>query len=703
MRVIMAKRTDAKYRVEAGRSHPLGAVPDVDGVNFSLYTADATAVTLLLFAACDSAKPIETIALDPLVNRTFQFWHAYVRGATPGLHYAYRVDGPRDLTGYGHRYNPNKVLVDPYTRGVTKTLWNRARACDADDNLDCSMRGAVIDIRAYDWEGDQPLNRPMSQTVVYELHVGGFTKSPSSGVKNPGTFAGIVEKIPYLRELGVTAVELMPVLTFDESGIGGSAPDGTPLSDYWGYNPLGFFSPHPGYCQSPEECSHIDDFRDMVKALHRAGIEVILDVVFNHSSEGNQLGPTISFKGLANESYYYLVSQDKQYYMDYSGCGNTLDCNHPMGEKFVRECLEFWVNEMHVDGFRFDEGSVLSRGPDGAPMAYPPVLWDIELSERLADVKIIAEAWDAGGLYQVGTFPGGCRWSVWNGRYRDDIRRFVRGDAGLVGQVATRIAGSSDLFQDFGQVPDNSINFVTAHDGFTLNDLVSYNTKHNEANGEGNRDGNNDNDSWNCGVEGETDDPAIEALRERQIKNLAAILLLSRGVPMILAGDEVRRTQRGNNNAYCQDNGISWFDWDLVQRNQDVFRFFKEMIAFRGRHPIVRRPGFFAGEANARGLLDIAWHGCTLNSPGWSDPGSSVLAFTMGGFDGDDDLHVMLNMANQDLDFEIPPVAGRRWRRAVDTSLPSPQDIALSGDEIEVKPDDHYRVNAHSVVVLISQ
>jgi glycogen operon protein len=336
-------------------------------------------------------------------------------------------------------------------------------------------------------------------------------------------------------------------------------------------------------------------------------------------------------------------------------------------------------------------------------MAYPPVLWDIELSETLGDVKIIAEAWDAGGLYQVGTFPGGSRWSVWNGRYRDDIRRFVRGDGGLVGQVASRIAGSADLFQPFGQTPANSINFITAHDGFTLNDLVSYNTKHNDANGEGNRDGNNDNDSWNCGVEGVTDDPAIDGFRERQIKNFAAILLVSQGVPMIVVGDEVRRTQRGNNNAYCQDNEISWFNWDLAQHNQDVFRFFKEMIAFRGRHPIVRRSEFFTGEVNERGLVDIAWHGCKLNFPGWSDSGSSVLAFTMGGLSGDDDLHVMLNMSGQDLDFEIPPAPGRGWRRAVDTSLPSPQDIALPGDEIEIKPDDRYRVNAHSVVVLISQ
>jgi isoamylase len=699
----MARRRGSPYQAEAGRSHPLGAVVDAHGANFSLYASDASAVTLLLFDAHDSAEPVAAIELDPKINRSFQLWHVYVRGAAPGLHYAYRVDGPADVSVSGHRYNPRKVLVDPYARGLTTTLWDRARACDADDNQDCSMRCALIDTGSYDWEGDQPLNRPMSETVIYEMHVGGFTKSPTSRVQNPGTFAGIAEKIPYLKDLGVTAVELMPIFAFDESAVGGSAPDGTPLTDYWGYNPLGFFSPHPAYCQSPAEGSHINDFRDLVKALHRAGIEVILDVVFNHTSEGNHRGPTISFKGLANESYYHLVPQDKQYYMDYSGCGNTVDCNHPVTEKLIKDCLEFWVSEMHVDGFRFDEGSVLSRGPDGAPMAYPPLLWGIELAEKLADVKIIAEAWDAGGLYQVGSFPGGSRWSVWNGRYRDDIRRFVRGDTGLVGQVATRVAGSADLFQNSGRVPGNGVNFITAHDGLTLNDLVSYNTKHNDANGEGNRDGNDDNDSWNCGVEGDAADQAIEALRERQIKNFAAILLLSQGTPMIVAGDEVRRTQRGNNNAYCQDSDINWFDWDLAKRNQDVHRFVQEMIAFRRRHAITRRAEFFTGEANERGLPDIVWHGCELNQPGWSDPGSSVLAFTMGGPGGDDDLHVMFNMSAQDLDFAVPEVPERRWWRAVDTSLPAPEDIARSGDETEIKPDGHYRVAAHSVVVLTAK
>ena len=439
----------------------------------------------------------------------------------------------------------------------------------------------------------------------------------------------------------------------------------------------------------------------MVKALHRAGIEVILDVVFNHSDEGNHLGPVINFKGLDNSIYYHLVSWDKQYYMDYSGCGNTVNCNHPIVEKFIVECLEFWVREMHVDGFRFDEGSILSRGEDGVPMAYPPVTWNIELSEPLADTKIVAEAWDAAGLYQIGYFPG-YRWAEWNGKFRDDIRRFVKGDPGMVGAVASRIAGSADIYQQTGHLPTNSINFITCHDGFTLNDLVSYNQKHNGVNGEDNRDGINDNLSWNCGWEGETDDPSIEALRNRQVKNFAALLLLSEGVPMITAGDEVRRTQKGNNNAYCQDSEISWFDWGLREKNKDVLRFFQRMIGFRKRHHILQKRNFFGSRVNERGLPEIGWHGCKLNSPGWFDPSSRVLSYTMAGFDGDEDLHVILNMDYQDLDFEIPSVAGRKWYKVVDTAQPSPRDIAEAG-EGEPVAGTTIRAGGRSVVVLVSR
>ncbi|MFN6535568.1 MAG: glycogen debranching protein GlgX [Nostoc sp. EkiNYC01] len=690
------------YQLESGCSHPFGAVPDKDGVNFSIFSEHATSVELLLFDRDDAPQPTKIIQLNPKFNKTFHFWHVYVRGLKAGAHYAYRVNGNPDLHRAGHRFNKNKVLLDPYARGNTNALWQRNDALGSKDNVTTSMRSVVIDISDYDWEGDRPLNRSMSDTTIYEVHVGGFTRSPSSGCKYPGTFSGIIEKIPYLKELGITAVELLPIFDFDERNILREV-NGKELKDYWGYNPHSYFAPEASYCAFPDVGNHIREFRDLVKALHKEGIEVILDVVFNHTDEGNHEGPTISFKGLFNDIFYHLVHWDKQYYMDYSGCGNTVNCNHPIVEKLIVDCLEFWVKEMHVDGFRFDEASILSRSQDGVPMTHPPVIWHIETSETLADTKIIAEAWDAGGLYQIGDFPG-YRWAEWNGRFRDDIRRFVKGDPGMVGAVAWRIAGSSDLYQSSRHLPINSINFITCHDGFTLNDLVSYNHKHNEANGENNRDGINDNLSWNCGFEGETDNPEIDGLRQRQIKNFAAILMLSQGVPMIVAGDEVRRTQKGNNNAYCQDNEISWFDWNLVEKNADIFRFFKQMIHFRKCycHSALRRSNFFTGEVNERGFADIAWHGCKLFKPGWHDSHARVLAYTLGGFEGEADIHVMLNMYWEDLDFEIPPIKGRKWFRVIDTALASPMDIVEPGEETVVS-GNVYSVKERSVVVLVSK
>ena len=692
------------YEVSPGSPHPLGATPDAGGVNFSIFSEHATSVDLLLFDNHDDPEPVQVISLDSAVNKSFHFWHVYVNGLQPGMHYGYRVDGPKDLNTLGHRFDREKILLDPYAKGTTHTLWNRKAACAPGDNLGSSMRAVVIDSGDYDWEGDRPIRRPLSESVIYEVHVGGFTKSATAGVSDPGTFSALIEKIPYLKQLGVTAVELMPVFDFDELEIDRPNPSGgPPLRNYWGYSTLSFFTPHHAYCKAPEAGAHLREFRDMVKAMHKAGIEVILDVVFNHTAEGNHLGPTINFKGLDNSIYYHLVPSDRQYFMDYSGCGNTFNCNHPIADKFIVECLRFWVQEMHVDGFRFDEGSILARGEDGAPMAYPPLIWHIELSEELADTKIIAEAWDAAGLYQIGYFPG-YRWAEWNGRYRDDIRRFVRGDRGIVGAVASRIAGSADIYQPHGHMPTNSINFITCHDGFTLKDLVSYNSKHNEANGENNQDGNNDNTSWNCGVEGETEDAGIREFRKRQVKNFAATLLLSRGVPMLLSGDEMLRTQHGNNNAYCQDSDLSWIDWDLAQQNADVVRFFRLMIDLRKRHRSLTSSQYFTGEVrNDRGLPDIAWHGCNLNQPGWNDPGSGVLAFTLGGEGGEEDVHVMLNMEGQDLEFELPPITGRSWYRAVDTAQPSPQDIAEPGRETLWKGSGRYPVRAHSAVVLISR
>jgi glycogen operon protein len=689
------------YYVEAGSREPLGATPLYDGVNFSIYSEHATSVELLLFETHDAVEPLQTIVLDPVQHRSFHFWHCFVRGLKPGAHYAYRVDGPWDPEARGHRFNPRKVLIDPYAAGITTTLWDRQAAYGLGDNLAASMRSVAVDRSDYDWEGDRPLNRPMSSTIIYEVHVGGFTRSSTSGVAYPGTFAGIVEKIPYLQQLGITAVQLMPILQFDQTA--GSRPgpsDGQVLADYWGYSSIGFFAPHDQYCVSPEAGSQLNDFRDMVKALHRAGIEVILDMALTHTAEGDHLGPVMSFKGFANDAYYHLTPSDRQYYMDYSGCGNTLNCSHPIVSKLIVDCLEFWVREMHVDGFRFDEGSILSRGEDGAPMVHPPVIWHLELSEDLADTKLLAEAWDAAGLYQI-TYGSGYRWAEQNSRFRDDIRRFIQGIGGLIDAVASRIAGSPDIYQATGPWPVRSNNFITSHDGFTLNDLVSFNQKHNEANGEHNRDGTDDNYSWNCGDEGPTDDAIIESLRDRQVRNFAVILLLSQGVPMFVAGDEVRRTQHGNNNPYCQDNDLSWFDWSLTETNAPLLRFFQEMIAFRKRHETLQRSRHFTGETNVRGVADIAWHGRVLNAPEWNDPASRVLAYTLGGFGEDPDIHVMLNMHDTARDFELPLIAGRGWYRVVDTSRTSPDDIVESGQEIAVA-GPIYRVDGHSVVVLIS-
>jgi isoamylase len=688
----------APFAIEPGVAHPLGITVLPDGVNFSLFSQAATEVVLLLFDSSTATEPAQTVRLDPFRNKTFHFWHVFVRGCGRGIFYAFRVDGPW-APAAGHRFNPNKVLIGPYARGICKQLWKRADAVGPQDNLVTSMRCAVVDPAKYDWEGDTPLKRPIHESVIYEMHVGGFTRSPSAGVRHPGTFGGIVEKIPYLKALGVTAVELLPVCEFDDSDETLNAAGGA-LRNYWGYSTIGFFSPHAGYCVDQTGMSGLDEFRDMVKALHKAGLEVILDVVFNHTDEGNEHGPTQSFRGIDNRTFYVLDPNNLGAYANFTGVGNTFNANHPLPQKLIVDCLRFWVDAMHVDGFRFDEGSILSRGEDGAPLAHPPVIWQIELDDALADTKVIAEAWDAAGLYQVGHFPGD-RWAEWNGRYRDDIRRFLKGDPGMTGAVAWRLGGSADIYQARGQTPENSINFVTAHDGFTLNDLVSYDAKHNEANGEGNRDGINENLSWNCGVEGPTGDAAVEALRVRQIKNAVTILMLSRGVPMILAGDEIRRTQGGNNNAYNQDNATNWMDWTMVGSHRDVLRYFERLIAFRKAHPALSRPSFYSGEISERGMVDITWHGTKLNSPGFDDPEARALACTIAGFRGAPDLHVMMNMYWEPLEFDVPASPQRNWRLAIDTFAASPRDIAGRGKERPFA-DLSCTVQARSIVVLVS-
>ncbi|PRY19818.1 glycogen debranching protein GlgX [Pseudosporangium ferrugineum] len=670
------------YRTSRGRHHPLGACPDDGGVNFAVFSEHATAMQLMLFERHDSTEPYQIITLDPEANRTFAVWHVRVEGLPAPAFYGLRVFGPENVPGL--RFDPDKVLIDPYARGISRTLWDRGAACRSGDNAALSLRSVVVDTGGYDWEGDAPLGRPMEDLVIYETHVGGFTRSPSSGVRRPGTFAAVAEKIPYLRELGVTAIELLPVFDFDDS---------TGHTNYWGYSTAGYFAPHAGFCVAPEAGTHVREFRDMVKALHAAGIEVILDVVFNHTDEGNQLGPLFSFAGLDNPNYYYLDPGDPRYYYDYSGCGNTLMANHPIVTKMIVDCLEYWVREMHVDGFRFDEAAVLTRGARGELLDEPPVVWQIELSETLADTKIIAEAWDAAGAYEVGRYPG-YRWAEWNGRYRDTMRRFVKGDPGIVGDVATRLTGSADLYQPRGHRPINSVNFITCHDGFTLADLVSYDVKHNEANGEGNRDGNDDNASWNCGAEGPTDDPEIRALRIRQMKNFAALLLLSRGVPMLLAGDEVGRTQQGNNNAYCQDNEISWLDWSLAGTNAELLSFWQRMIAFRRAHPSLQQPVY--------DRPSVSWHGTRLDQPRWDDPDARALACTLSGIDGDASLHIIANMYWAPLDFELPALPGLDWARAVDTSLATGADVAEPGAEPVVDAAT-CTAGGRSVIVLISR
>ena len=627
-----------------------GVTWTAEGVNFSVFSKSAQKVELLLYRAANSAEPLEVVDLDPNTNRTFFFWHVFVEGLRSGTFYTWRIDG--------------KEVVDPWARAVTDAVWNRRQAIGHPDGAGNSLR-AMITAHTDLTSRGSPLTASLSGAVIYELHVGGFTQHSSSGVQRPGTFLGLIEKIPYLKELGVTHIELLPVIAFDDQDVP-PAVEARNLRNYWGYSPHSFYSPHPHYCVTPDYGTQQSEFRQLIDALHDAGIRVILDIVFNHTAEGGAAGPVINFKGLANDVFYILDPADRRRYYDYSGCGNTLNCNHPIVTRFIVNCLEWWVEQMGVDGFRFDLASVFVRGEDGAPLPNPALPWNIELSRTLARLPLIAEAWDAAGLYHVGSFPG-LSWTEWNGRYRDVIRRFVRGERGIIGQVATCIGGSSDLYAD-GRLPESSINFITCHDGFTLRDLVSYNCKHNEANGEDNRDGTNDNLSWNCGFEGETRDAKVNGLRRRQAKNFIAILMVSRGVPMLMAGDELLRTQGGNNNAWCQDNEISWFDWNLVETERDMLEFVRGMIAFRRRHASLTHNGFFTGKPpQGRDIPDISWHGIRLNEPAWQNPEAQFLAFTIAGLTiSEPDLHVILNMADSSVDAPLPEIP-KEWSLAVDT------------------------------------
>jgi isoamylase len=674
-----------------GVAAPLGATPDRKGTNFSVFSRHATGVELLLFDRADDAKAARTIRLDVAGNRTYHYWHAFAPGVAAGQIYGYRVEGPAEPSA-GLRFDPAKVLLDPYGRAVAvPERYDREAASAAGDTTATSMKSVVVDPSDYDWEGDAPLRTPSARTIVY---VRGFTRHPSSGVdeKRRGTYAGLVEKIPYLQGLGVTAVELLPVFQFDPF----DCPPGK--INYWGYAPVSFFAPHRAYSARQDPLGPVDEFRDMVKALHRAGIEVILDVVFNHTAEGDERGPTVCFRGLDNPTYYILEA-DRRGYANYTGTGNTLNANHPIVRRLIVDSLRHWVAEMHVDGFRFDLASILARDESGGPMLDPPVLWDIESDPVLAGTKLIAEAWDAGGLYQVGSFIGDS-WKEWNGRFRDDVRSFFRGEPGSVGRVADRLVGSPQIYGYEEREAEQSVNFVTCHDGFTVNDLVSYDRKHNEDNGEGNRDGADDNRSWNCGVEGPTDDPAIETLRNRQVKNFLAVTLLSLGMPMVSMGDEVRRTQRGNNNAYCQDNEISWFDWALVDRHADVLRFVSLLNAQR----VTRSIGNERRRVSLNQMIREAtksWHGVKVGQPDWSEHSHSV-AVSAVLREQETEVYLILNAYWEPLDFELPAAAGpgRPWRRWIDTSHASPQDIG-PWHEGPACLDPVYRTGPRSVVVLV--
>ncbi len=694
--------------VQAGNPLPIGgAHQQGNGVNFVLFSRHATGVRLELYQKANDSSPSRVIDFDPVRHRTGDVWHVWVRGIPPRQLYGYRVEGPY-LPEEGHRFNPHKLLLDPYARAITRIdEWDflAARGYDSSSALtDLSLSTVdnagttpkcIFTNDHFDWEMDSPPKHSAPDTVIYETHVRGFTVHPSSGVTHPRTFAGLTEKIPYLQDLGVTAIELMPVLEFNENESDRLNPiTGERLKNYWGYNHVAFFAPKQSYCIGGPHGQQVQEFREMVKLFHRAGIEVILDIVLNHTAEGDELGPTISLRGIENSIFYMLQENGRRYYKDFSGVGNTLNANHPVVREFVRNVLRYWVMHTHVDGFRFDLASILGRDEHGNILRNAPLLEDIAEDPILRDVKIIAEAWDAGGAYQVGSFSTQ-RWTEWNGRFRDDVRRFWAGDAGMIGLFASRICGSSDLYQRSGKGPSSSLNFVTCHDGFTLNDLVSYKQKHNDENGEFNRDGSDANYSDNCGVEGPSEDHAVEAMRNRMIKNFLLTLFVSRGVPMLLGGDEFRRTQGGNNNAYCQDNEVSWFDWRLLEEHKEIHRFTRGMIAFRRAHPVLRKEKFYTD-------ADIRWFLPTGATPDWSDQRQKSFACLIAG-ETEPDLFILFNADTAPVDFSIPVLpSGKMWRLAVDTSRSAPDDIFDSGKEPSMLGQIGFRIEPRSSAILLS-
>jgi glycogen operon protein len=691
--------------VRAGSPLPLGLQETEGGVNFALFSRTATRVRLELFDHPDDAQPARVVDLDSVRNRTGDVWHAWVAGIGSGQLYAYRVDGPYDPTA-GLRFNFNRLLLDPCATALSRSpAWDFAAARGDDptapggaptiskrDNAG-SMPKSVFVNEPFEWGADEPPRHPWSKTVIYELHVRGFTIRPESGVAHPGTYQGLVQKIPYLKDLGVTAVELMPVQEFNEHSVTRTDPlSGRRLRNYWGYDPVVFSAVKGSYARSPGPVRQNTEFREMVRALHRADIEVILDVVFNHTAEGDESGPTLCFRGIDNATFYTLAD-DQRHYRDFTGTGNTVNANQPVVRDHILAALRYWVIEMRVDGFRFDLASVLGRDGTGRLLANAPLLARVAEDPILRDVKLIAEAWDAAGAYQVGSFSER-RWAEWNGRYRDDVRRFWRGDDGMLGAFVSRICGSSDIYRGSGKGPECSINYLTCHDGFTLNDLVSYRDKHNDANGEHNRDGTDANFSANYGSEGATTDPGTEAVRTRQIKNFLLTLFVSRGVPMLLGGDEFRRTQGGNNNAYCQDNETSWLDWGARDRHDDTFRFARGMIAFRRAHPVLSTEQFYTGS-------QIVWLGPDGGPPDWSDP----IAKQFGCLIREDErsgICMLFNAGPDEIDFRLPTVPpGRQWYRAIDTTRGAPDDVCAAGAEPRWDRNRTYPLSPRSSAILL--
>ncbi|MDR3376388.1 MAG: glycogen debranching protein GlgX [Ancalomicrobiaceae bacterium] len=687
------------FKLRPGKPLPFGATIVAGGVNFSVFSRFATACDLVLFHRHE-AEPFAIIPFPDSFRTGNVFAMTVFDLDYETIEYGYRMDGPFDPDA-GHRFDRSKVLIDPYARSLSgRNVWGET----PDWTTPTQFRSGIVP-DDFDWQDDKPLEIPFGDLVIYEAHVRGFTRHPSSGVRHPGTYAALREKIPYLRDLGVNCLELMPVHEFDEFENSRRHPEtGEMLLNYWGYGTIGFFAPKAGLAATGSLGMQVDEFKAMVADLHRNGIEIILDIVFNHTGEGNENGPTIGFRGIDNKTYYMLTPEG--YYWNFSGCGNTLNCNNPMVRSMILDCLRAWVSEYHIDGFRFDLAAILGRDQFGAPMESPPLLETLAFDPILGKCKLIAEAWDAGGLYQVGSFPSWGRWAEWNGKYRDTLRDFLRGESGCVGPMAQRLAGSPDLYRWQQRDSHASVNFVTCHDGFTLHDLVSYDSKHNEANGENNADGCNDNRSWNCGEEGESIDPEVLALRHRQTRNALILLLLSQGVPMLLAGDEFAQTQHGNNNSYCHDTELSWLDWSRLPANRDLFRFVRLMIAFRRAHPVLRMPRFLdvVGHVADLRVPSLSWHGTEAWRPDFSSA-SRTLALLLCGEraqGGTEYIYVAANMHWEAHVFELPDLPGARWRIAVNTGIPAPEDIWPPREEPEPADPRSVLVGPRSVMVLLA-